>query len=107
MADKKIKTRLQQKHDTAANWALATNFIPLAGEMIVYDADETCDYARVKFGDGIVNADGVIVGTNVNDLPFATTFGGTTSEDDGKFLRIVNGVPKWTTVPVADDTLLF
>ena len=37
MSEKKIKARLQQKHDTSANWALATNFKPKAGELIIYD----------------------------------------------------------------------
>lgn len=54
-------TRIMQKHDTEANWALKTNFIPLNGEIIVYDADETYNFARIKIGDGI---------TKVNNLPF-------------------------------------
>ena len=45
------------KHDTAANWAKAKNFIPQKGEVIIYeDMDPS-----FKVGDGI---------HNVNDLPF-------------------------------------
>lgn len=44
---KKIKTRVQNKHDTSTNWAKATTFVPLAGEVIVYD-----DLKRIKIGDG-------------------------------------------------------
>ena len=56
MSEKKIKARLQQKHDTSANWALATNFKPKAGELIIYD-----DLKKMKVGDGE---------TLVNNLPF-------------------------------------
>ena len=47
---KKMYGRFQQKHDTEANWLLATNFAPLAGELIIYDADENYDYPRFKVG---------------------------------------------------------
>lgn len=57
MANKVIKTRMQQKHDISENWAKAENFSPLIGEIIVYD-----DLNKFKIGDGK---------TNVNDLPFA------------------------------------
>lgn len=56
-----FKTRIQHKHDTAANWAKATTFSPLNGEIIIYDPDTTHPYPRVKIGDGK---------TNVNTLPF-------------------------------------
>ena len=45
------------KHDTAANWAKAVNFIPSKGEVIIYDDMDP----PFKIGDGI---------RNVNDLPF-------------------------------------
>lgn len=59
--EKQLKSRLLQKHDTEANWNKATNFIPKAGELIVYDVDDTYDYTRLKVGDGI---------TIVSNLPF-------------------------------------
>lgn len=58
-----IKTRIINKHDTEANWALAQNFKPLAGEIIVYDADSNHSYPRFKVGDGK---------TLVSALPFST-----------------------------------
>ena len=58
-----IKARIKSKHDTEANWALAENFKPYAGEIIVYDVDANHAYPRFKVGDGK---------TNVNDLPFST-----------------------------------
>lgn len=65
-----LKTRLVNKHDIAANWAKALNFVPLQGEIIVYDDRYTDSGGQVhivsekvlyKIGDGI---------TPVNDLPF-------------------------------------
>ncbi len=53
---KTIKTRLQQKTDTSTNWAKATAFVPLKGEVIVYS-----DLNKTKIGDGT---------TAVNSLPF-------------------------------------
>lgn len=61
MAEKSIHSRIVHKHDTAANWQQATGFTPMAGEIIVYDVDESCNYERLKIGDGI---------QNVNALPF-------------------------------------
>ena len=60
-----MKQRVQVKHDTAENWAKAINFVPLSGELIVYDGilenGEYIEKPRIKIGDGI---------HNVNDLPF-------------------------------------
>lgn len=69
MATKSIKTRIQSKHAYEYHWKQATNFIPLAGEIIIYDADinaagdakGTHTVPRIKIGDGI---------TLVNNLPF-------------------------------------
>lgn len=56
-----IKSRIQLKNDTEANWNKAQNFIPLKGEVIIYSADDTHPFFRLKVGDGI---------TNVTNLPF-------------------------------------
>lgn len=61
MAEKTLNTRIQQKHDTAANWNKATGFIPKVGEVIVYDPDSNYEFPRIKVGDGT---------TNVIALPF-------------------------------------
>ena len=55
---KTLQTRIQLKHDTNANWTTAGNngFIPLAGEIIIYD-----DLKRIKIGDGT---------TLLSNLPF-------------------------------------
>ena len=62
-----IKTRIRLKSDTEANWNKAgprdgsAGFVPLAGELIVYSADATHPFSRLKVGDGT---------TNVVNLPF-------------------------------------
>lgn len=60
--EKNINSRIQHKHDIEANWLKATNFIPKAGELIIYDVDATHTEPRLKIGNGT---------TSVNDLPFA------------------------------------
>ena len=62
---KTINARIINKHDIEANWKKATNFSPMAGEIIVYDIDENYNYERIKIGDGT---------TNVNDLPFSNSY---------------------------------
>ena len=56
-----INTRIKNKHDTEEHWNSATNFVPLAGEIIVYDVDSNYSYPRFKVGDGT---------TTVVALPF-------------------------------------
>lgn len=57
MANKTFQGRIVQKHDTKANWDKAINFIPLKGEIIIYD-----DLNKIKIGDGT---------TKINDLKFS------------------------------------
>lgn len=77
---KYVDGRITFKHDTDANWQNASDFVPLEGEMVVYDADEECNYARLKVGDGT---------TSICDLPFiidatvANTLSGVTASDIG------------------------
>ena len=52
MAEKQFNGRIIQKHDSEANWEKAINFIPKAGEIIIYDTDETHTEPRIKIGDG-------------------------------------------------------
>lgn len=59
MAVKTLTTRVQQKSDTSTNWAKATNFTPLKGEIIVYT-----DLRKIKIGDGV---------TKVGALEFANS----------------------------------
>ena len=61
MAEKNINSRIINKHDIQENWEKAINFIPLIGEIIIYDCDENYNYERIKIGDGK---------TKVNSLPF-------------------------------------
>lgn len=64
-----MNTRISQLHKTAAEWekvifqyeARNETFIPRAGELIVYDPDETFKHARLKIGDG---------DTALQNLPF-------------------------------------
>ena len=61
MAKKSFDSRIVHKHDIAENWEKATGFIPMQGEIIIYDIDASYDYERIKIGDGA---------TVVDELPF-------------------------------------
>ena len=67
MSEKKLKTRIQQKTDTKANWDKAVNFVPLKGEAIIYS-----DLNKMKVGDGT---------TSVGNLPFVTNISHSKSGD--------------------------
>lgn len=81
MANKTYQGRIVQKHDSFANWAKATNFIPLKGEIIIYD-----DLNKIKIGDGT---------TKVGDLKFSSCLpdGGTAGD---ALVKSTNG-ESWET----------
>lgn len=58
MADNILKTRIQNKSGTSADWEKAVNFVPLKGELIIYT-----DLNQMKIGDGT---------TKVSDLDFCS-----------------------------------
>ena len=73
MITKELISRIVHKSDVEKRWQLAVDFVPLKGEIIIYDRDDniedeslkgTYSYARFKIGDGV---------TKVNDLPFANS----------------------------------
>ena len=71
-----INTRIQIKHDTTENWNNAIGFIPLPGEVIVYDDYEVKTYTTEEYGEIVtktVNIPNIKVGTGnayVQDLAF-------------------------------------
>lgn len=70
MANKEIKTRIQNKRDTAANWeAVATTFQPLDGELIIVDT--SAGKTRFKVG-RYDTAKGRLL--YYNEIPFTDEF---------------------------------
>lgn len=64
MSNTVFNARITAKHDTTENWNRALSFIPLQGEIIVYDDYSVVDGKKVpaiKIGDGLAY---------VVDLPF-------------------------------------
>lgn len=72
----KLSARISNKHDLEVNWLNNASFVPMQGELIVYDVEVDSSgsvlalpegrtipyvYERIKIGDGF---------TLVNDLPF-------------------------------------
>lgn len=52
MGEKVLSSRIQNKCDTTANWAKATNFIPKSGEIIIYSDGGGAGKPKLKVGDG-------------------------------------------------------
>lgn len=52
-----MKDRVLIKHDIAENWAKAVNFVPMAGELIIYDGiiedGIYLEQPKIKVGDGL------------------------------------------------------
>ena len=96
MAANTIKTRIQLKNDTEAHWNLATNFVPKQGEVIIYSADDTHPFSRLKVGDG---------NTNVINLPFIDA-----KTIEGKQIKI-GSTTEWasqlTYVPNRGDIIIY
>lgn len=71
-----VNTRIQIKHDTTDNWNNAIGFIPLPGEIIVYDDYEVKAYTVEEYGTTVtktVDIPNIKVGTGnayVQDLAF-------------------------------------
>ena len=71
-----LDVRIRSKHDTTANWNNAKGFIPLAGEIIIYDDYETKTYTVEEYGETVtktVNIPNIKIGTGnayVQDLAF-------------------------------------
>ena len=70
------QARIKQKHDTTANWNNAVGFIPLQGEIIIYDDYETVEYTVEENGQTVTKTKyipGIKIGTGngyVQDLAF-------------------------------------
>ena len=71
-----VNARIQIKHDTTANWNNTQGFIPLPGEIIVYDDYETKTYTVEEYGETVVktvNIPNIKIGSGnayVQDLAF-------------------------------------
>lgn len=71
-----INSRIQHKRDTTENWNNAIGFIPLAGEIIIYEDYETKTYEVEEYGETVtktVNIPNIKIGTGnayVQDLAF-------------------------------------
>ena len=71
-----VNARIKVKHDTTANWNNAVGFIPMNGEIIVYDDYEVKTYIVEEYGEKVtrtVNIPNIKIGTGnayVQDLAF-------------------------------------
>lgn len=93
--EKVIKARIQLKNDTQANWEHYPNFIPNQGEIIIYSADDSHPYSRLKVGDG---------NTLIGALPFidAGTINGEVLAD-----VIVTAINRYAFPPIGQENKLY
>ena len=78
MAEKTLKTRVINKHELAEDWDKAEGFIPLQGEIVVYDNADDTQPAKLKVGNG---------NTAVKYLPFIRGVGMET-KDNGEIFNL-------------------
>lgn len=105
MANKTFQGRIVQKHDTKANWDKATNFVPLKGEIIVYD-----DLKKIKIGDGATKVGSLAF---INDLDTLAAIAKTGSYNDlknkptipTKLSNLTDDVVKGKYLPLAGGTM--
>lgn len=101
MAEKTLKTRIIQKHDTEANWLLATNFTPMNGEIIIYDEDDNHDYKRIKIGNGTDNVNDLDFIVNKEDIP--TQIQADWNQNDETAIDYVKNRPFYTETPPQEE----
>lgn len=71
-----LDVRIESKHDTTENWNKAEGFIPLPGEIIIYDDYETKTWTVEEYGQTVTktaNIPNIKIGTGnayVQDLAF-------------------------------------
>lgn len=71
-----IDARIRSKHDTTANWNNARGFVPMAGEIIIYDDYQVKTWQVEEYGEIVTkteNIPGIKIGDGnayVQDLPF-------------------------------------
>ena len=71
-----ITSRIQLKRDTTQHWNEAVGFIPLPGEVIIYEDYETKEYEDEEYGEVVIktrNIPNIKIGTGnayVQDLEF-------------------------------------
>lgn len=64
-----LRTRIVHKHDLESNWLKATNFIPLKGELIIYDTEVDKDGNILQAAYSTINPDGTEVLPNGRQAP--------------------------------------
>lgn len=71
-----LDARIMLKHDTTAHWNNARGFVPIAGEVIIYDDYQTKTWQVEEYGEIVTkteNIPGIKIGDGnayVQDLPF-------------------------------------
>ena len=93
-----VRSRIQFKHDTTEHWNQAIGFIPLQGEVIIYDDYKTVTYVVEENGEVVTKTryiPGIKIGTGngyVQDLGFVD------DELREKLMEHINNIEIHTTL---------
>lgn len=68
----RLNARQCQKRGSWSDWEKATNFVPLRGEIIVYEADDTHPVPKFKVGIWDGKESTLTSAMYINNLPFAS-----------------------------------
>lgn len=76
LPDRIFNVRIKLRNDSHANWEKQPNFVPMDGEIIIYDTDDEHKFQMIKIGDG---------SRKLSDLPFINDF--YTKEEIDAFIK--------------------
>lgn len=65
LPDRVFNVRIKLRNDSHANWEKQPNFVPMDGEIIIYDIDDEHKFQMIKIGDG---------SKELSNLPFINDF---------------------------------
>lgn len=62
--------RVSNLHKTEKEWLNHADFIPNAGELVIYDPDEATNFSRLKIGDGKTPLKDIdfLIASNIEDF---------------------------------------
>lgn len=96
LPDRVFNVRIKLRNDSHANWEKQPNFVPMDGEIIIYDIDNKHKFQMIKIGDGL---------KKLSNLPFINDFY-TKEEIDAFVKQLQDNIDKETEERKAEDKRL-
>lgn len=96
LPDRIFNVRIKLRNDSHANWEKQPNFVPMDGEIIIYDIDNKHKFQMIKIGDGL---------KKLSNLPFINDFY-TKEEIDAFVKQLQDNIDKETEERKTEDKRL-